>query len=91
MVFQALPPTRFRDYRSPYGPKYSFQPHYRGISLQTALRYGLRTATIGGGLGVALLLFASSLPRVRADILSKIPVVGKAFEKKEPHPADNPF
>ncbi|KAL7803504.1 ubiquinol-cytochrome-c reductase complex subunit domain-containing protein [Trichoderma aethiopicum] len=84
-------PFRSADYRSPYGPKYSFQPQYRGISVQTALRYGWKTATIGGGLGIALLLFASSLPRVKADILSKIPVVGKAFEKQEPHPADNPF
>ncbi|KAK1249421.1 hypothetical protein MKX07_002937 [Trichoderma sp. CBMAI-0711] len=84
-------PFRAAEYRSPYGPKYAFQPNYRGINLQTAVRYGVRTATIGGGLGVALLLFASSLPRVRADILSKFPVVGKVFEKQEPHPADNPF
>lgn len=40
---------------------------------------GVRAATIGGGLGVALLLFASSLPRVRADILSvsACPVMGE--------------
>ncbi|KAL6872842.1 ubiquinol-cytochrome-c reductase complex subunit domain-containing protein [Trichoderma novae-zelandiae] len=84
-------PFRAAEFRSAFGPKYSFQPQYRGINAQTAIRYGWRTASIGGGLGVALLLFASSLPRVRADILSKVPVVGKYFEKKEPHPADNPF
>ncbi|KAH6608433.1 hypothetical protein Trco_001779 [Trichoderma cornu-damae] len=66
-------------------------PNYRGISVQTATRYGLRTATLGGGLGVALLLYASSLPRFRADILSKLPLVGGLFVKQEVHPADNPF
>ncbi|KAL7942598.1 ubiquinol-cytochrome-c reductase complex subunit domain-containing protein [Trichoderma barbatum] len=84
-------PFRAAEFKSAFGPKYAFQPNYRGISIQTATRYGWRTATIGGGLGVALVLFASSLPRFRADVLTKVPIIGGLFEKQEVHPADNPF
>ncbi|KAL7953815.1 ubiquinol-cytochrome-c reductase complex subunit domain-containing protein [Trichoderma compactum] len=84
-------PFRAAEFKSAYGPKYAFQPNYRGITVQTATRYGFRAATIGGGLGVALLLYASSLPRVRSDILVKIPFIGGFWEKQEIHPADNPF
>ncbi|KAL7911710.1 ubiquinol-cytochrome-c reductase complex subunit domain-containing protein [Trichoderma velutinum] len=84
-------PFRAAEFKSAYGPKYAFQPNYRGISIQTATRYGFRTAAIGGGLGVALMLYASSLPRFRADVLTKIPIIGSIWEKQEIHPADNPF
>ncbi|EHK50357.1 uncharacterized protein TrAtP1_007435 [Trichoderma atroviride] len=84
-------PFRAAEFKSAFGPKYAFQPNFKGISVQSATRYGFRSATIGAGLGMALVLFASSLPRFRADVLSKIPIIGSTWEKKEIHPADNPF
>ncbi|PTB39252.1 uncharacterized protein TrAFT101_007960 [Trichoderma asperellum] len=84
-------PFRAAEFKSSFGPKYAFQPNFKGINVQTATRYGFRTASIGAGLGMALVLYASSLPRFRADVLSKIPIIGSTFEKKEIHPADNPF
>ncbi|KOS22844.1 hypothetical protein ESCO_003917 [Escovopsis weberi] len=87
----AQTPFRAAEFKSQYGPKYSFQPNFNGVNAQSATRFGFRAGTLGAGLSVALLLYGSSLPRVRADILSKFPFVGRYFVKEQPHPADNPF
>ncbi|KAK5988110.1 hypothetical protein PT974_12250 [Cladobotryum mycophilum] len=84
-------PFRAAEFKSAFGPKYSFQPNYRGITIQTATRFGFRSAALGAGLGAALFLYGSSMPRFRSDILVKFPIVGSLFEEPEVHPADNPF
>lgn len=44
----------------------------------------------GGALGVAGIFFASDVPKVRTDIMQKLPFVGSYFIK-EIAPEDNPF
>ncbi|CAG9956303.1 unnamed protein product [Clonostachys rosea f. rosea IK726] len=85
-------PTPFRaaEFRSAYGPKYQFQPHVAGISSKTAFRLGAKSAGFGAAAGVAALLYVSGIPRVKTDILQKVPFLGKYFIT-EVHPADNPF
>ena len=52
------------------------------------------SAVIGGGFagvaGVFALFFFGEVPRVRKDILSKVPVIGSYFVR-EIAPEDNPF
>jgi hypothetical protein len=84
-------PFRAAEFRSAYGPKYTFQPNFAGTTSRSAFRVGLKTAGFGASLGVALILFVSGIPRVQKDILQKLPFVGGSFVKQPPHPADNPF
>lgn len=44
----------------------------------------------GGVAGVFALFFFSDVPRVRIDIMEKIPIIGARFKKEIP-PEDNPF
>ena len=54
----------------------------------------LRSGYIASGFGVAAGIFAifffAEIPKVRTDIMQKIPVVGDYFVKEIP-PEDNPF
>lgn len=43
-----------------------------------------------GTLGVAGIFFLSDLPKVRKDIMIKLPVIGPYFQR-EVAPEDNPF
>lgn len=47
-------------------------------------------ATFGAATGIFALFFFAEVPRVRIDIVEKIPVIGSYF-KKEIAPEDNPF
>ncbi|CAG9980473.1 unnamed protein product [Clonostachys byssicola] len=49
---------------------------------------GAKSAAFGGAAGVAVLLYVSGIPRVKTDILQKVPFLGKYFIT-EVHPADN--
>ncbi|RDA85901.1 hypothetical protein CP532_2705 [Ophiocordyceps camponoti-leonardi (nom. inval.)] len=49
----------------------------------------LRAGMYGGAAGVAALLFVSGIPRVRTDIMERIPFVGHFFVKEPVNPADN--
>ena len=40
--------------------------------------------------GTGLMLFFDEVPRVRKDILQKVPIVGSYFFRETP-PEDNPF
>ncbi|KAL2016328.1 hypothetical protein VTK56DRAFT_3869 [Thermocarpiscus australiensis] len=84
------PTTNYPRYRSPYGPKYFFQPQVAGITTKTALRTGVKAGMFGGVALFAVIYFASGIPRVRKDILQKVPVVGKYFVTEIPA-SDNPF
>lgn len=41
-------------------------------------------------LGLGALFFVSDVPRVRIDIMEKLPIIGDHFKKEVP-PEDNPF
>ncbi|KUL84024.1 hypothetical protein ZTR_07122 [Talaromyces verruculosus] len=77
-------------YRSPYGPQYTVATHWHGITLPKLAKAG----TIAGGFGVAAGLFAvfffGEVPRVRKDVLQKLPFFDKYLDRTIP-PEDNPF
>ncbi|KKF93367.1 Ubiquinol-cytochrome-c reductase complex subunit (QCR10) [Ceratocystis platani] len=77
-------------FRSSYGPKYHFQPSVMGLNATQLTRLGFKSGLFGGAAGVAVIFYASGIPRVQDDILKKIPFFG-GFFGKEIHPADNPF
>ncbi|KAH8804933.1 ubiquinol-cytochrome-c reductase complex subunit-domain-containing protein [Xylogone sp. PMI_703] len=77
-------------YKSAYGPKYTVPLQVEGWTIKDATRLGITLAGFGSAAGVFALFFFSDIPRVRKDILTKIPVVG-SYWVKEVHPADNPF
>ncbi|KAG6224291.1 hypothetical protein E4U34_000451 [Claviceps purpurea] len=82
-------PVRAAAYKSPYGPRYSLQPNLKGANFTTISRTALKAGSFGGAAAVAVLLFASSIPIVKRDILQNIPLVGRYFVKQEVHPQDN--
>ena len=47
-------------------------------------------ATFAAATGIFALFFFAEVPRVRIDIVEKIPVIGSYFKKEIP-PEDNPF
>ncbi|KAL5614824.1 uncharacterized protein BROUX77_000661 [Berkeleyomyces rouxiae] len=77
-------------FRSSFGPKYQYQPSVLGLNATQLTRLGLRSGLYGAAAGVAVIFYASGIPRVQDDILKKIPFFG-GFFGKEIHPADNPF
>lgn len=44
----------------------------------------------GGAAGIFALFFFGEIPRVRKDILEKVPIIGPYFHRETP-PEDNPF
>ncbi|GAB0133456.1 hypothetical protein EsDP_00001863 [Epichloe bromicola] len=89
MVYQT--PVRAAEFKSAYGPKYTFQPHLNSWNKTTIFRSTLRTASYGGAAVVGLLFYVSGIPRIQEDILQKIPFAGRYFVKEEVNPQDNPF
>ncbi|PFH61912.1 hypothetical protein XA68_15785 [Ophiocordyceps unilateralis] len=85
------PISRPPSFKSAYGPKYQHQPNIRGWNRTAILRLGVRAGLYGGAAGVAALLFTSGIPRIRVDIMERIPFVGRYFVKEPVNPADNPF
>jgi hypothetical protein len=65
-------------------------PNLGGLSFGKALRYGYIASGYGVAAGVFALFFFGELPRVRHDILSKVPVIGEYWVREVP-PEDNPF
>ncbi|KZF25320.1 hypothetical protein L228DRAFT_244130 [Xylona heveae TC161] len=80
----------YPTYKSPYGPIYKASPNFHGIDARQALRFGGTIAAFTGVAGVFCLYFFSEVPRVRKDIMQKIPVVGDLYVKEIPA-SDNPF
>ncbi|RCI10634.1 hypothetical protein L249_4466 [Ophiocordyceps polyrhachis-furcata BCC 54312] len=79
------------NFKSAYGPKYQHQANIHGWNKTALMRIGIRAGMYGGAAGVAALLFVSGIPRVRTDIMERIPFVGHFFVKEPANPADNPF
>ncbi|PNS13888.1 hypothetical protein CAC42_1379 [Sphaceloma murrayae] len=80
----------YKTYKSPYGPKYKVAPNFHGISLSRVYRFGTMAAGFGGVAGFFALFFFGEVPKVRNDILSKVPIIGDYFVREIP-PEDNPF
>ncbi|KAI0016380.1 ubiquinol-cytochrome-c reductase complex subunit-domain-containing protein [Xylariomycetidae sp. FL0641] len=79
-----------RLYQSPYGPKYHVQPNVAGITPTQATRLGFKAGAFGGVALFAVIYYASGIPRVKKDILQKLPAIGGYFVDEIP-PSDNPF
>ncbi|GCB18537.1 hypothetical protein AAWM_01422 [Aspergillus awamori] len=86
-------------YRSPFAPKYHTPLHFHGLTTGLATKYstyslGTFSATIAGTFGVAAgtfaLFFFGEIPRVRRDILQKVPFLDEYFDRTIA-PEDNPF
>lgn len=61
-----------------------------GLSPGKAYVYGSIGAGFGVAAGIFALFFFGEIPKVRNDILSKMPLVGEYFVREIP-PEDNPF
>ncbi|KIW95546.1 uncharacterized protein Z519_04131 [Cladophialophora bantiana CBS 173.52] len=84
------PQPTYETYVSPYGPKIKHVPNLMGFSMGKALRYGYIASGFGVAAGVFAVFFFGEVPRVRQDILSKLPVIGSYWIREVP-PEDNPF
>jgi len=80
----------YSTYKSPYGPKTKHVPNFMGMSVGKAIRYGSIASGFGVAAGVFALFFFGEVPKVRNDILTKIPIVGEYWIREVP-PEDNPF
>ncbi|KAJ0118890.1 hypothetical protein J7T55_013146 [Diaporthe amygdali] len=78
----------FPQYRSPYGPKYGFQPHVAGVTGKQFITFGTKAAGLGGVALFAVIFYASGIPRVQRDILQRVPFLGSYFINEIP-PEDN--
>ncbi|KAI0379320.1 ubiquinol-cytochrome-c reductase complex subunit-domain-containing protein [Hypomontagnella monticulosa] len=90
MVFQTPIRRSYPSYKSPYGPKYHYQPNVAGFTLKQATGLGFKAGAFGGVALFAVIYYASGIPRVKRDILQKIPFIGGYFIKEIPA-SDNPF
>ncbi|KAI0186072.1 ubiquinol-cytochrome-c reductase complex subunit-domain-containing protein [Xylaria flabelliformis] len=92
MVFQSpiLRAAQYPSYKSPYGPKYHYQPNVAGWTSKQLTRLGMTSGAFGGVALFAVIFFASGIPRVQRDILQKIPFIGNYYIKEVPA-SDNPF
>ncbi|CAI6330111.1 unnamed protein product [Periconia digitata] len=80
----------YQAYRSRFGPQYKIQPNFHGITSRHLFKYGSLAAGFGGVAGFFALFFFSEVPRVREDIMRKVPILGDYFVREIP-PEDNPF
>ncbi|CAJ2513903.1 Uu.00g020220.m01.CDS01 [Anthostomella pinea] len=83
-------PNDYPAYKSPYGPKYHYQPNLAGWTPKQLGRLGFTTGATGGVLLFAVIFYASGIPRVQKDILMKIPFLSNYYVKEVPA-SDNPF
>ncbi|RDI87807.1 hypothetical protein Vi05172_g2419 [Venturia inaequalis] len=80
----------YETYKSKFGPSYKAQPHFHGITLGRMTLFARTGAYFGAAAGIFALFFFADIPRVRKDIIEKIPIVGD-LHKNEIAPEDNPF
>ncbi|KEQ98886.1 hypothetical protein AUEXF2481DRAFT_76775 [Aureobasidium subglaciale EXF-2481] len=80
----------YKAYQSKYGPNYKIGKNFHGIDLHRARIFGTTAAGFGAVAGIFALFFFADIPRVRKDIMQKIPILGDHFVR-EIAPEDNPF
>ncbi|KAI1166597.1 ubiquinol-cytochrome-c reductase complex subunit-domain-containing protein [Nemania serpens] len=92
MVFQSpiLRAAKYPSYKSPYGPKYHLQPHVAGWTLKQLTGLGIKSGAFGGVALLAVIFYASGIPRLQRDVLQKIPFIRGHFIQEIPA-SDNPF
>ncbi|KAH8597333.1 ubiquinol-cytochrome-c reductase complex subunit-domain-containing protein [Bisporella sp. PMI_857] len=89
-VLPSKGPITYNAYRSPYGPKYTVQRHIGGWTLKSATKLGFTLGGFGAAAGVFAIFFFQDIPRVRKDIMQKIPIIGDSYIREIPA-SDNPF
>ncbi|KAL2349650.1 ubiquinol-cytochrome-c reductase complex subunit-domain-containing protein [Cryomyces antarcticus] len=80
----------YGTYKSPYGPAYKVKPNFHGISFDRALKFGITAGSFGAVAGIFALFFFAEVPKVRKDIMQRVPIIGDYFVREIP-PKDNPF
>ncbi|EMR64160.1 hypothetical protein MGN70_003149 [Eutypa lata] len=75
---------QYSTYKSPYGPKYHFQPNVAGFTFKQLTRFGINSGAFGGVALFAVIFYASGIPRVERDILQKVPFIGGNFVHEVP-------
>ncbi|KAM7207759.1 Ubiquinol-cytochrome-c reductase complex subunit (QCR10) domain containing protein [Naviculisporaceae sp. PSN 640] len=77
-------------YKSKYGPKYHYQPHFGGITSAKLIKFAPTAAGFGAVALFGVIFFASGIPRIQDDILKKFPGLDKYYDRSIPA-SDNPF
>ncbi|KAI9371344.1 ubiquinol-cytochrome-c reductase complex subunit-domain-containing protein [Aspergillus egyptiacus] len=90
MFSQTLRRAAAQSTRGPLAGKYTTNPHIYGFTAQTAAQYGAIGAAFGVSAGVFALFFFGEVPRVRNDILRKLPFFDTYLDRSIA-PEDNPF
>ncbi|RIA88442.1 cytochrome b-c1 complex subunit 10 [Glomus cerebriforme] len=62
-------------------PQFKFQPNFMRLTPERARYWAPSVVGFTGTLGVAALLFTETVPRVRHDILSNIPILGNYWSQ----------
>jgi len=89
-VLHILTPLNCAEANSIAPHRYTIPKNYHGLTLNQAAKYGVLAAGFGGVAGFFALFFFAEVPKVRDDIMKKIPVLDKFFTNEIP-PEDNPF
>ncbi|KAH8712216.1 ubiquinol-cytochrome-c reductase complex subunit-domain-containing protein [Phaeosphaeriaceae sp. PMI808] len=80
----------YKAFRSKFGPQYTIARNYHGITARTLVKAGVLAGGFGGVAGFFALFFFAEVPRVREDVMKKVPILGNYFHV-EIAPEDNPF
>ncbi|KAK3324494.1 ubiquinol-cytochrome-c reductase complex subunit-domain-containing protein [Cercophora scortea] len=94
MPFPTLPrqANAYSTYKSPYGPKYHYQPHFGNITARTLFKLVPTAAGFGSVALFAVIFFTSGIPKIQNDVLRTVfPFLGPHFDKKILPASDNPF
>ncbi|EME85800.1 uncharacterized protein MYCFIDRAFT_88444 [Pseudocercospora fijiensis CIRAD86] len=83
-------PVKYDTFKSQYGPQYKIAKHIYGVDARKAMYLGSVAGALGLAAGVGAIFFLDSVPKVKHDILSKLPFIGGYFVTEIP-PEDNPF
>ncbi|ODQ51552.1 hypothetical protein SAICODRAFT_20570 [Saitoella complicata NRRL Y-17804] len=75
---------------SGYGPRYGAQPHFLKMTPEKFGRWAPSLVAWGATAGVAAIFLLSGLPRMKRDVLQKVPFVGGYFINEIPA-SDSPF
>ncbi|KAJ5747521.1 Cytochrome b-c1 complex subunit 10 [Penicillium nucicola] len=75
---------------SAFAPKYTIPRHYGGYTLGSAIKTGTLLGSFGVAIGTGALFIFGEVPRVRNDILRKLPFFDNYYDRTIPA-EDNPF
>jgi hypothetical protein len=70
--------------------RYYVPAHFGGVSVNMATKYASIAATFGVAAGTFAVFFFGEVPRVRNDILRRVPFLDEYFDRSIPA-EDNPF